>query len=146
LIRPATLDDVPTLMTLEKHAAAAHWSLEQYRAVFSLSPISRIALVIEDGGAIQGFLMARGVGPEWELENIAVASPARRRGLGARLIGEFLKVARSRGATAVFLEVRESNAAARRLYEKWAFSESGRRANYYLSPAEAAITYRLDFS
>lgn len=147
MIRPATLDDVPTLMTLEKHAAAAaHWSLEQYRAVFSPSPISRIALVIDEGGAIQGFLMARGVGPEWELENIVVASPARRRGLGARLIGEFLKVARSRGATAVFLEVRESNAAARRLYEKRAFSESGRRANYYLNPAEAAITYRLDFS
>jgi ribosomal-protein-alanine acetyltransferase len=146
MIRPATLDDVPTLMTLEKHAAtAAHWSVEQYRAVFSPSPISRIALVIEDGDAIQGFLMARGVGPEWELENIAIAGPARRHGLGTRLLGEFLNTAHSRGATAVFLEVRESNSAARRLYEKWAFLETGRRDNYYHHPEEAAITYRLDF-
>jgi ribosomal-protein-alanine acetyltransferase len=147
LIRPATLEDVPALVALDKHAVtAAHWSTEQYRAVFSPNEISRIALVIEDRGTIQGFLVARSVALEWELENIAIAGPARRRGLGTRLLGEFLKAARSRGATAVFLEVRESNSAARRLYEKWAFAESGRRANYYLNPAEAAITYRLDFS
>lgn len=147
MIRPATLADVPALMALEKHAVtAAHWSTEQYQAAFSLSQVSRIALVIEDVGSIQGFLMARGVGPEWEMENIAVAGPARRRGLGTRLLGEFLNTARSRHATAVFLEVRESNLPARRLYEKWAFIESGRRANYYHHPEEAAITYRLDFS
>ena len=146
-IRPATLDDVPLLMALEKHAAtAAHWSIEQYHLVFSPSQIFRIALVLEDQGTIQGFLIARGIGPEWELENIAIAGPARRRGLGTRLLGEFLDAVRLRGATAVFLEVRESNSAARRLYEKWAFAESGRRANYYLNPTEAAITYRLDFS
>jgi ribosomal-protein-alanine acetyltransferase len=146
-IRPATLDDVPAVIALEKQAVtAAHWSAEQYRAVFSPGEISRVALVIEDRDAIQGFLVARGVASEWELEDIAIAGPARRRGLGTRLLGEFLDTARSRGATAVFLEVRESNSAARRLYEKWAFSESGRRANYYLNPAEAAITYRLDFS
>jgi ribosomal-protein-alanine acetyltransferase len=147
LIRPATLDDVPVLIALEKHAAtAAHWSAEQYQSIFSPGQISRIALVIEDRGAIQGFLVARGVASEWELENMAVAGAARRHGVGTRLLGEFLDAARSRGATAVFLEVRESNSAARRLYEKWAFSESGRRANYYLNPEEAAITYRLDFS
>jgi ribosomal-protein-alanine acetyltransferase len=147
LIRPATLDDVPVLIALEKHAVtAAHWSAGQYQSIFSPGQISRIALVIEDRDAIQGFLVARSVGPEWELENIAIAVPSRRHGLGSRLLGEFLDAARSRGATAVFLEVRESNAAARRLYEKWAFSESGRRATYYLNPAEAAITYRLDFS
>ena len=147
MIRPATPDDVPVLMALEKHAVtAAHWSAEQYRAVFSPSQIFRIALVIEDAEAIQGFLMARGVGSEWELENIAIAGPERRRGLGTQLLGEFLKTARSRGATAIFLEVRESNSAARRLYEKWAFTESGRRANYYRDPEEAATTYHLNLA
>ena len=144
-LRPATLDDVPALMMLEKHAVtAAHWSAEQYQAIFSPSEINRITLVIEDNSVIQGFLIARGVGREWELENIAVAGLARRHGLGTRLLGEFLDTARSRGATAVFLEVRESNSAARHLYEKWAFVESGRRPNYYRNPEEAAITFRLD--
>ena len=50
-----------------------------------------------------------------------------------------------RGAGAVFLEVRESNRAARALYEKWAFLESGRRRGYYKDPEEDAILYRLDF-
>jgi len=145
LIRLATPDDVPTLMALEKHAVtAAHWSAEQYQAVFSGQ--NRIALVLEEQSGIQGFLIARGVGPEWEFENIAIAGPARRRGLGTRLLGELLNTVRSRGAVAVFLEVRESNSAARRLYEKWAFSETGRRANYYRDPDEAAVTYRLDIS
>lgn len=144
MIRPATLDDVPALMALEKHAVtAAHWSAEQYQTIFS-GPQSRIALVIEDQGAIQGFLIARIIDSEWEIENVAVAGPARRRGFGARLLGELLNTARSRGGTAIFLEVRESNSAARRLYQKWAFSENGRRAAYYRDPEEAAITYRFD--
>jgi len=134
------------MTNLEKHAAtAAHWSAAQYHAVFSASQVPRFALVIDDGDAIQGFLVARSLGSEWELENIAIAGSARRRGLGTRLLGEFLKAARSRGATAVFLEVRESNSAARRLYEKAGFLEAGRRAAYYHDPVEAAVTYRLDF-
>jgi ribosomal-protein-alanine acetyltransferase len=133
-------------MALERHAVtAAHWSDEQYQAIFSPTQ-ARIALVIEEKDAIQGFLIARAAGPEWEIENIAIAATARRRGLGTQLLGEFLNTARSGGATAVFLEVRESNTAARRLYEKWAFSATGRRTSYYRAPDEAAITCRLDFS
>ena len=62
-----------------------------------------------------------------------------------RLLGELLDSARAKDAAAVFLEVRESNQAARALYEKWAFRESGRRPRYYKDPAEDAILYRLDF-
>ncbi|MGH9501118.1 MAG: ribosomal protein S18-alanine N-acetyltransferase [Terriglobales bacterium] len=146
-LRSATLEDVPVLMALETRAVtAAHWTTEQYQAVFASGETPRVALVLEDCGTIQGFLIARATGPDWEIENIAVAGPARRRGLGTRLLGEFLKTAHTRGAAAVFLEVRESNSAARRLYEKWAFIESGRRSGYYRDPSEAAITYRLDFS
>ena len=57
-----------------------------------------------------------------------------------------LRRAQSEGATAIFLEVRESNHAARSLYEKWAFSESGRRPRYYTQPEEDAIVYRLALS
>ena len=132
-------------MDLEKHAVtAAHWSAEQYEAMFSDTQ-SRLALVLEARDVLHGFLVARIIGPEWELENIAIAGSSRRRGLGTRLLAEFLNTARSGGATAVFLEVRQSNTAARRLYEKWAFTESGRRADYYRDPQEPAITYRLDF-
>ena len=144
-IRAATVADLPAMMSLERRAAtAAHWSAEQYEALFSGSNPGRLALVMIEESSFQGLVIARVVDDEWEIENIAIAGPARRRGLGTRLLGELLDMARARGATAIFLEVRESNQAARALYEKWAFRESGRRGLLQESSRDA-IVYRLDF-
>jgi len=145
-IRPASATDLPAMMALEKRAAtAAHWSGEQYQALFRGSDPGRVALVMQEESGLQGFVIARVLDDEWEIENIVVAGPARRRGLGTRLLGELLDLARGQGAAAVFLEVRESNHAARALYEKWAFLESGHRRRYYRHPEEDAILYRLGF-
>jgi [ribosomal protein S18]-alanine N-acetyltransferase len=144
-IRAAAVADFPAMMELEKRAAtAAHWSAAQYEALFSASHPERVALILEEA-ELQGFVIARVVAEEWEIENIAIAGSARRRGLGTRLLGELLDLARAKGAAAVFLEVRESNRVARALYEKWAFLESGRRRRYYKDPEEDAILYRIDF-
>jgi [ribosomal protein S18]-alanine N-acetyltransferase len=146
LIRAATVADLPAMMALEKRAStAAHWSAEQYDALFCESDPARVALVLDDASGLQGFVITRVLGEDWEIENIAVAGPARRRGLGTRLLGELLDLARAKGAAAVLLEVRESNHAARALYEKWAFVEGGRRRRYYKDPEEDAILYRIDF-
>jgi [ribosomal protein S18]-alanine N-acetyltransferase len=132
------------MMGLASHAAtAAQWSPEQYQQAFrSLQP-RRLALVLEEQATVVAFLIAREVDQEWEIENIAVSGPARRRGLGSRLLGEFLDLIRREHAEAVFLEVRESNRAAQGLYEKWAFERAGRRSKYYRQPEEDAFTYRL---
>ncbi len=143
-IRPATPADIPAMMRLVSHSAtAAQWSREQFERVFSGNSPRRVALVVEEAVGVQGFLVAKEVAGEWEIENIAIAGAARRRGLGTRLLGAFLDDAHAQGASAVFLEVRESNQAARLLYEKWAFVESGRRPSYYTQPQEDAIVYRL---
>ncbi len=145
-IRAATVADLPAMMALEKRAAtAAHWSAEQYEALFASDP-GRLALIMEEESELRGFVIARVVAEDWEIENIAIAGLARRRGLGTRLLGELLDLARAKGAVAIFLEVRESNRAARALYEKWAFLESGRRRGYYQDPGEDAILYRIDFT
>ena len=129
---------------LENHAVtAAHCTRQQYERMFSEPDPRRLALIIEAESTAQGFLIARAVANEWELENIAIAGLARRRGMGTRLLGEFLDQVKAEGAKAVFLEVRESNRAARALYEKWAFVESGRRRRYYRDPEEDAVVYRL---
>lgn len=143
-IRAATPADIPAMLRLVNHSAtAAQWSREQYEQVFGNDPPRRVALVIEEAVGVQGFLIAREIAGEWEIENVAIAGAARRRGLGTRLLGSFLGQARAQGGAAVFLEVRESNHAARLLYEKWAFMESGRRSSYYTQPQEDAIVYRL---
>jgi len=145
-VRPATVADIPAITAVAKHSATAtQWSPEQYQTLFSATTPRRIALVIEEESSVHGFLIARVLDQEWEIENIAVSGRARRRGMGTRLLGEFLDGACEEGAQAVFLEVRESNRAARSLYEKWAFVESGRRARYYREPEEDAIQYRLCF-
>jgi ribosomal-protein-alanine N-acetyltransferase len=135
------------MMRLVNHSAtAAHWSRAQYDRVFGDDAPHRLALVIEDDSILQGFLVAHEIAQEWEIENIAIAGAARRRGLGTRLLGEFLDRVRAEKATSVFLEVRESNLVARLLYEKWAFEESGRRSGYYAQPQEDAIVYRLSLA
>jgi ribosomal-protein-alanine N-acetyltransferase len=72
-----------------------------------------------------------------------VAHSARRKGLGTRLLDALLAAARETHSTSVFLEVRESNAAARSLYEKAGFNQTDRRKSYYTNPPEDAILYRL---
>jgi len=150
-IRSAVAEDIPAMLTVERDSAsAAHWRPEQYDKVFSQLSPRRLALVIEVEGtdgeaAVQGFLVARAVEREWEIENIVVAGRARRRGLGTRLLGEFIDRVRAEGAESVFLEVRESNRPARALYERRAFVESGRRKGYYANPTEDAVAYRLSF-
>ncbi len=146
-IRAATPADVPAMMALEAHAAtAAHWQRAAYERMFAAETPSRVALVLEEDGNLAAFIVALAEGNEWEIENIAVAGAARRRGLGSRLLGEFLDMARARGVEKIALEVRESNQAARALYEKWAFVESGRRPAYYAEPAEAAVVYSFRFA
>jgi ribosomal-protein-alanine N-acetyltransferase len=132
------------MMDIEKNApTAAHWSLEQYQSACLEFEPKRILLVLEVDSAIQGFLVARVVGQEWEIENLAIAGAARRRGLGARLVRHFLNLVPGRAEASVFLEVRESNRAARGLFEQCGFIESGRRADYYRNPQEDAVTYVL---
>lgn len=144
-IRPATPADLAAILTLGQSApTAAHWSTDQHRA--ALSDPSRLTLIAEENSQTVGFLIARAIDSEWELENIVVVANTQRRGIGTQLLNEFLNHARARNAQSIFLEVRESNLPARRLYEKHGFAQSGRRTNYYHSPAEDAMVYRLILS
>lgn len=149
-IRQANVDDILSIISLERESSsAAHWTEQQYRDVFTTEsePVSRLVLVAESTSdtrvesALVGCLIARHLAPEWELENIVVAPAARRMGLGKRLLACLLDSARETHSTAVFLEVRESNLAARGLYLKLGFRETGRRKSYYTSPLEDAILY-----
>ncbi len=147
-VRNAIADDAPRLIELARCAAtAAQWSPAEYEKLFAPVAVhQRVTLVLEEDCVVLGFLVARPLADEWEIENIAVNGPARRRGLGTRLLGEFMKLVENRGGKQVFLEVRESNRAARALYEKWAFVEAGKRKSYYHNPEEDALVLRFSFS
>ena len=153
-IRPATPADVPAIVALSQQAeSAAQWSAREYEKIVAKAPSDsvprRLILVIEDllieEREIRGFLVAKAVAREWELENIAIAASSRRQGLAARLLTEFLDLIRRENAECVYLEVRQSNRAALALYKKLSFIEAGRRPSYYQHPQEDAILYKFDF-
>jgi ribosomal-protein-alanine N-acetyltransferase len=68
-----------------------------------------------------------------------------RQGHAERLMEYFMQDARAWGCERAVLEVRESNVAAIRLYEKFAFRFAGRRSGYYTRPDEDALIYEFDF-
>ena len=76
---------------------------------------------------------------EGYIANVAVAPPARRRGVGRALIASLLARADQMQLAFVTLEVRPSNHAAIALYEGFGFEVVGRRKNYYDKPSEDAL-------
>lgn len=82
-------------------------------------------------GQDEGFVLMRLAADEAEVLTLAVVPEARRRGLAFRLMTQALERALALGAGQVFLEVAEDNAAARALYGRLGFVETGRRARYY---------------
>jgi ribosomal protein S18 acetylase RimI-like enzyme len=149
LIRKATPEDLPRIRSLEQQSeTAAHWKEREYDALFAPDAPARLVIVAADEGdprSISGFAVAR-CGQdedEWEIENVVVASEQRRHGLGTALVKEVLRKAHTSRAASVLLEVRESNLAARFLYEKLGFSEIGRRQGYYQNPPEAGLVLQI---
>ena len=78
-----------------------------------------------------GFLIGRVVAGEAELLTVAVLPAAQGQGKGHRLVLGFLAEALRRGADAAFLEVAETNLAARAVYARVGFVQTGRRRGYY---------------
>ncbi len=116
--RPADLAWIPAL--LAQSAGAAQWV-----------PGAESFLVAEPQS---GILVWRETGAgEFEILNLAVEPAARRRGLAVALVQAACRSGRW------FLEVRESNSAARALYAKCGFREAGLRRGYYTGPVENAI-------
>ncbi len=151
-IRRAIAADITAMLDIERASpTAAHWTEGQYEQALQCGdlksdhPAERLCLVAETAAeaasAVAAFLVARQLDHEWELENVVVAPASRRTGLGKRLLDRLLAEVRASSDDCVFLEVRESNTAARQLYEKAGFTQTGLRKAYYSNPPEDAVLY-----
>ena len=132
-IRAANDADLPQIAAIQQTAPeSSQWLPADYLAFDC-----RVAML---DGRLSGFLVSRQVaGGEREILNIAVHPDFRRLGIATELLhAEF---ARNPGAH--FLEVRESNAAARQLYERLGFQPVGERPEYYENPPETGIVMRF---
>lgn len=143
MIRPANSEDIATLKEIAAQSpSAAQWTEAQWRAALEESHRRRIVLVLQWEGSAAGFIVGSEVAGEWELENVAVISEMRRRGLGKQLMKGFEAELLKSNAHLVSLEVRRSNSEARALYEMFGFEIAGTRREYYKDPQEDAVIYR----
>lgn len=154
ILRSARPDDVPAILAIEQQAAsAAHWPPDAYERLVETGVVLVAEQAVAESVAqpadatqtanLRGFVCAKAVAGEWEIENVVVASEFLRQGIADRLMQALLDQANRAAASRILLEVRESNLPARRLYEKHAFREVGRRPKYYRNPKEDAILYAL---
>jgi ribosomal-protein-alanine N-acetyltransferase len=124
---------------IERAAFSDPWSAGQLRECLAAG---LDFLVAERDGSVVGYVVAVRAADEAEILNLCVAPTARRAGTGRALVRAILQRVATRGARAAYLEVRESNRAARRLYEAEGFAAVGRRRDYYRRPVEDAIVLR----
>ncbi len=124
---------------IEQASFTDPWSLRDFRECVASDIVFLVAAAPE---GVAGYVIAQDAADEGEILNLAVASARLRGGIGRALVEQVLAALAERGARQVFLEVRESNGAARALYASLRFEEVGRRSSYYRRPVEDAIVLR----
>jgi len=133
IVRAADRSDCAALSAIHGACFTRGWSPGEFDVLLA-SP-SALALIANDNqNRAIGFVLVRTAADEGEVVSIAVLPEARRQHIGRLLLLAASDLARTKGAAALFLEVSESNEAARALYSSLGFTEVGRRPGYYREP------------
>ncbi len=163
-------EHVSTVLTLEKKCGLEVWRGQDYMNLLMGDPYFHglVATIADDASKAEGtlpqkdfrgqtmesaaaadregivaFIAGRIFPPDAEIYKLAVESENRRQGIGSRMLERFLSMARSRGVTDCYLEVRPSNKGAIAFYHLHGFVEHGTRRAYYKEPPEDALVMLL---
>jgi ribosomal-protein-alanine N-acetyltransferase len=127
-IRTMSDTDVTDVMKIETRAYAFPWTVGIFRDCMGAG---YCCYVVERNAEIIAYAVMSVAAGESHILNVCVSPDLRGEGYGYVLIDRLIALARQLGADMMFLEVRPSNAAARRLYDKLGFNEIGVRRDYY---------------
>ena len=134
-VRAAQPGDARLLVEIDGLVNVSPWSAAQFElACDNTMEASESVLVLEHGGRVCGFIIFSRVLDEVCIHNLAVHPERQSEGIGRGLVVAALELVKQQGAGRCLLEVRESNSAARRLYEALSFQLDGIRKNYYPAP------------
>jgi len=136
-IVPATRGNIDQIIKISKEAISADWTMNFL--FIELDRKDAYFIAAKSDKEILGFAVFREVGDDGELLQIATRKDARQGGIGSVLLDSVLCHARDKSIGKVFLEVRQSNAVAIRLYEKFGFKALRVRKEYYNNPIEDAL-------
>ncbi len=142
VVRDMQPEDVPDAIVIERSSFSMAWSENSfYSEVYGRYSITRVAAV---NGRVVGYVIARLILDEGHLLDLAVHPGFRRMGIARVLLEDVIRGLRINRCRAFYLEVRESNTAARRLYEGLGFTMIGTRKAYYKNPVEDACIMMLE--
>lgn len=143
--RAMTPADLEEVADLTHRADPFGWTLRNFSDAHASGNTLTVLTV---DGVTSGIAAVMHVLDESELLEIAVQPAMQGRGYGKALLAQAIALARRNGAVRMFLEVRESNARARKMYTSFGFEETGRRRNYYPTEngREDAILMTAQFS
>lgn len=142
-IIPMTENEIFGIAALEKECFSSPWSKEGLKD--ELENENARFFVAVNSGEVLGYIGCILVCGEGSITNVAVQKSARRCGVASRLLERLIEAVKSENASFLFLEVRKSNEAAIRLYEKFGFLICGERKNFYTAPLEDAYIMKLTF-
>lgn len=131
----ATKQDISTVSFMEQEMFSDGMSA---RALTD-SLNTDLFLVLKQSGIIYGYFLGRCLAEDMEIYRIAVLPGKRRQGYGQMLLNEAIQLSKQLGVKQCFLEVRESNVAAQKLYHLFGFQQIDRRRRFYRMPDEDAI-------
>lgn len=136
-----TADDVPSVAAIEARSFSDPWPASAFSELLP-RPFAQLHVGERAGDAVLGYCVLLLAADEGEIANIATAPEVRGQGIAGQLLDHAIEVATGNGAATLFLEVRESNVAARHLYASRNFQPVGRRRGYYDRPREDALLLR----
>lgn len=141
-LRPMTGADLPAVMAIETQIYPFPWTLGNFRD--SVDAGYDCSAYVRDGELI-GYAVVMLASDQAHLLNLSIAAGCQRQGYGSQLLQLLCEGVRTQGARLIFLEVRPSNAAGLRLYERQGFERVGLRREYYPAQAgrEDALVLRL---
>lgn len=143
IIKQADETHIGDIAGLEKLCFYPPWTPAQIES--EINKESATFLVCTVNGDFAGYVSGDNIAGELYIGNIAVKQEYQGNGFGYSLMQEIIKRAKNQNCSLLTLEVRKSNTAARKLYEKCGLVLVGERRNFYSHPAEDACIYTIYF-
>jgi [ribosomal protein S18]-alanine N-acetyltransferase len=142
VIRPAAEPDIPRIVEIERSSYADPWKENLFTG--ALGADGKYLFVDEQRKELAGYVVFEPVLDEGHITNLAVDKKYRGRGIATGLLNKVLDLAEELNVKSIFLEVKESNEAAKKLYSKFGFKQIARRKSYYSAVNEDALILRLE--
>ena len=138
-IHPLSQNDLHAVSQIEIASRRSPWRYQQFETELTNSNSRPLVLLNTETQVVIGYIIPWFIAGEIQIQNIVVKKSHRQKGLGRWLLNTAISMGLEAGCDRAILEVRESNSAAIKLYERYQFTTVGRRENYYRDGENALL-------